>query len=145
MSVQSTNGTGVSTQVSWLALVTAKYKAIQPSIERRSFERSLEKIIRTANAHNSGGLSPGSVQFKLLREKADELCANFAQRWRVPHELLEAQIPAITKLKFLADPLPKANSALLVVLGILATTAIFFLLGVFAALVSAGYHVAGGR
>ena len=57
MSVQSTIGTGVSTQGSCLAFVAAKWKAIQLTIERRSFERSLETIIRAVNAHNSGGLS----------------------------------------------------------------------------------------
>lgn len=145
MSAQSMNGTGVSARVSWSAFVAAKCKAIQLWIERRSFEQSLETIIRAANAHNSAGLSAGAAQFKLLQEQADELCANFAHRWDTSPELLEAQIPAITKLKCLADPLPKADRTLLVALGIVAATAIFFLLGVLSGLVNVGYHVVGGR
>lgn len=145
MSVQSMNRTGVSARAGWLAFAAAKYKAIQLAMERRSFERNLEKIVRAANAHNSGGLSPGSVQFKLLREQAEELCSNFAQRWNISPELLEAQIPAITKLNSLADPRPKANPTPLVVLGVLAATATFFLLGVLSGLVSLGYHFVGGR
>lgn len=145
MSVQSTSGTGVSTRTSWLDFASAKYRAIQQSVERRSFERSLEKIIRAANAHNSRGLSPGEAQFKLLRGQADELCANFARRWSISTELLEAQIPAITKVKSLADPVPVANRAPIVVFGIIAAAVTCFLLGVFGGLVSVGYHVAGGR
>jgi len=145
MSAQPTNGTGVPMQVSWLAFVATKCKAIQLSIERRNFERKLETIVRAANAHHSCGRPPGADQFKLLRKSADDLCANFAQRWDISPELLEAQIPAITKLKSLADPLPKANPTPLVMLGIIAASATFFLLGVLSGLASVGYHLVGGR
>ena len=111
MSLQSQQGTGVSARVRWLAFAAAKCKAIQLSIERRTFERKLETIVRAANAHHSCGRSPGAIHFKLLRTCADELCADFAQRWEIPPELLEAQIPAITKLKSLADPPTKSNRA----------------------------------
>jgi hypothetical protein len=127
------------------AFVAAKWKVIQLSIERRTFERSLETIIRAANAHNSGGLVPGAAQFKLLREQGDMLVTNFAQHWDIRPELLEAEIPAITKLKSLADPQPKANPTPLIVLGIFAATLTFFLLGVLSGLVNVGYHVVGGR
>jgi hypothetical protein len=145
MSIQSSQGTCVSARVGWQALASAKCKAIRLLMERKSFEGKLETIIRAANAHSSGGLSPGEVQFKLLWEQADKLCANFAQRWDISPELLEAQIPAITKLKSFADPLPKANPTPLVMLGIIAAAGTFFLLGVLSGLVSVGYHVVGGR
>ena len=145
MSIQSSQGNGVSTQVNWSAFVGTTCKAIQLSIERSSFEGKLEAIIRAANAHNSVGLSPGAAQFKLLREQAIEMCADFAKRWEIAPELLEAQIPAITKLRSLADPPPKANATLLVMLGIITASATFFLLGVLGGLASVGYHVVGGR
>ena len=145
MPLQSSQGTGVSARGSWLAFVTAKSKAIQLSIERRAFERKLETIVRAANAHHSCGRPPGSDQFKLLRKCADDLCANLAQRWDISPELLEAQIPAITKLKSLADPPTKPNPAPLVGLGVVAVAATFFLLGVLGGLVSVGYHLVGGR
>lgn len=145
MSLQSSQGTGVSAQVSWLAFAAAKCKAIQFSIERRAFERKLETIVRAANAHHSCGRSPGAAQFKLLQKCADDLCAELAQRWDISPELLEAQIPAITKLKSLADPPTKTNPAPLVGLGIIAATLTFFLLGVLGGLVSVGYHLVGGR
>jgi hypothetical protein len=145
MSIQSSQGTGVSVQVSWLAFATAKCRAVQLSIERKNFERKLETIVRAANAHHSCGRSPGTFQFKLLRKYADELCANFAQRWDISSELLEAQIPAITKLKSLADPPEKPGPAVLVPLGVVGAVALFFLMGVLAGLASLGYHLSGGR
>jgi hypothetical protein len=128
-----------------LALAAAKCKAIQLSIERRSFERKLETIVRAANAHHSCGQSPGTTQFKLLRKCADDLCANFAQRWDISPKLLEAQIPAITRLKSLADPPPKPEPVVLVSLGVAGAVALFFLVGVLAGLASVGYHMIGGR
>jgi hypothetical protein len=145
MSLQSSQGVGVSAWVSWLALVNSKCTAIQLSIERMSFERKLETIVRAANAHQSCGRSPGAVQFKLLQKCADELCVNLAQRWDISQELLEAQIPAITKLKSLANPPTKTNPALLIGLGIVATAVTFLSLGVLGGLVSVGYHLVGGR
>lgn len=145
MSSQSSQGTGVSARVSWLAFATAKCRAIQLSIERRAFERQLETIVRAAKAHHSCGRSPGAVQFKLLRKCADELCSHFAQRWNISPELLEAEIPAITKLKSLADPPPKPEPLVLVSLGVAGAVALFFLMGVLAGLASVGYHMIGGR
>jgi hypothetical protein len=122
-----------------------KYKAVQLSIERRSFESKLEKIVRNALAHQSVGLPAGHPQFKLLRQQADSTCANFAHRWNITPDLLEAQIPAIRKLKSLADPAPKPEPAVLVSLGVAGTVAFFFLIGVLAGMTSVGYHLIGGH
>ena len=122
-----------------------KYKAIQLSIERSTFERKLESIIRTALAHQSGGLPVGHPQFKLLREQAHTLCSEFTSRWNINPNLLDAQIPAIRKLKSLADPSPKPEPAVLISLGVFGAVALFFLLGALAGLTSVGYHLTGGR
>ena len=138
-----------STRVSrWIRLrsfAVGKYKAVQLSIERRSFEGKLERIIRTALAHQSVGLPAGHPQYKLLRQQADSTCANFAHRWNIDPNLLEAQIPAIRKLKSLADPAPKPEPAVLVSLGVVGAVALFFLVGILAGLTSVGYHLIGGR
>src|ERR1035438_6408911 len=86
------------------SFAVGKYKVVQLSIERRSFESKLEKIVRTALAHQSVGLPAGHPQYKLLGQQADSTCANFAHRWNITPDLLEAQITAIRKLKSLADP-----------------------------------------
>jgi hypothetical protein len=132
----------------WIRLrsfVVGKYEAVQLSIERRSFEGKLERIVRAALAHQSGGLPAGHPQFKLLGQQADSTCANFAHRWNITPDLLEAQIPAIRKLKSLVDPAPKPEPAILVSLGVVGTVALFFLVGILAGLTSVGYHLIGGR
>jgi len=127
------------------SFVVGKYKAVQLSIERRSFERKLESIVRAALAHQSSGLSAGNRQYKLLEQQADSTCAKFAYRWNIDADLLDAQIPAIRKLKSLADPPPKPESAVLVSLGVVGAVALFFLMGVLAGLTNVGYHLIGGR
>ena len=122
-----------------------KYNAVQLSIERRSFERKLERIVRTALAHQSVGLPAGHPQYKLLTQQANSLCAEFTSRWNIDPDLLDAQIPAIRKLKSLADPSPKPEPAALVSLGVGGVVALFFLMGVLAGLTSFGYHLIGGR
>ena len=132
----------------WIRLrssAVGKYKAVQLSIERRSFERKLERIVRNALAHQSVGLPAGHPQYKLLRQQADSMCANFAHRWNITPGLLEAQIPAIRRLKSLADPAPKPEPAVLVSLGVAGAVALFFLIGVLAGLASVGYHLIGSR
>ena len=121
-----------------------KYKAIQLSIERSTFERKLEKSIRAALAHQSGGLPTGHPQYKLLTQQANSLCAEFTSRWKIDPNLLDAQIPAIRKLKSLSNPSPKPEPVILVSLGVLGAVAFFFLLGALAALTSVGYHLIGG-
>ena len=127
------------------SLAVGKYKAVQLSIERRSFERKLERIVRTALAHQSVGLPVGHPRYKLLGQQADSTCANFAHRWNISPDLLDAQIPAIRKLKSLADPRPKPEPAVLVSLGVAGAMTLFFLIGVLSGLTSVGYHLIGGR
>jgi len=122
-----------------------KYKAVQLSIERRSFEHKLETIVRAALAHQSGGLPAGNLQYKLLTTQANSICVDFTSRWNIDPNLLDAQIPAITKLKSLADPPPKPEPAVLVSLGVVGAMALFFLMGILAGLTSVGYHLIGGR
>ncbi|MBZ5697637.1 MAG: hypothetical protein LAN18_03730 [Acidobacteriia bacterium] len=139
------DGTRVSAWTRLRSSAVGKYKAVQLSIERRSFERNLEKIVRNALAHQSVGLPAGHPQYKLLRQQADSTCAKFAHRWDIDPNLLDAQIPAIRKLKSLADPPPKPEPAVLVSMGVAGTVVLFFLMGVLAGLASVGYHLIGGR
>jgi len=105
----------------------------------------LETIVRAALAHQSGGLPAGKRQYKLLTTQAESVCFDFTSRWNVNPDLLDAQIPAIAKLKALADRPPKSEPAVLVSLGVAAAVALFFLMGILAGLTSVGYHLIGGR
>jgi len=127
------------------SLAVGQYRAVQLSIERRSFERKLETIVRAALAHQSGGLAAGNGQYRLLTTQANSICVDFTSRWNIDPNLLEAQIPAIAKLKALAAPPPKPEPVVLVSLGVAAAVAFFFLMGVLAGLTSVGYHLLGGR
>ena len=126
------------------SFAVANWKAVQFSIERRSFERKLERIVRTSLAHRAVGLPAGDSKYKLLTQQADSFCAEFATRWNIDRLLLDAQIPALRRLKSLADPPPKPGRAVLVSLAVAGVVALFFLLGVLAGLTSVGYHLIGG-
>jgi len=127
------------------SFAVGKYKAVQLLLERRSFERKLEAIVRAALAHQSGGLPAGKREYKLLTERANSICSEFTSHWNIDPNLLDAQIPAIRKLKSLADPPPKPEPAILVSLGVAGAMALFFLMGVLAGLSSVGYHLIGGH
>jgi hypothetical protein len=73
-----------------------EYKALQLSIERRSFERKLESIVRAALAHQSGGLSAGNRQYKLLTTQANSICVDFTSRWNIDPNLLDYPRQSIT-------------------------------------------------
>jgi hypothetical protein len=139
------DGTRVSRWNQLRSFAVGKYKAVHLSIERRSFEHQLERIVRTALAHQSVGLPAGHPQYKLLQQQADSTCAKFAHRWNITLDLLEAQIPAIGKLKSLSDPAPKLGPVVLVSLGAACAVALFFLIGVLAGLSNVGYQLIGGR
>lgn len=143
--MSQSEGTRVSQWIRLRSFTVGKYKAVQLSIERRSFEGKLERIVRTALAHQSVGLPAGHPQYKLLQQQADSTCTTFANRWNIDPNLLDAQIPAIGKLKSLADPTPKPEPAILVSLGAGGAVVLFFLAGVLAGLTSVGYHLIGGR
>lgn len=127
------------------SFAVGKCNAVQFSIERRSFERRLESIVRAALAHQLGGLPAGNRQYKLLTTQANSICVDFTSRWNIDPNLLEAQIPAIVKLKSLADPPPKPEPAVLVSLGVTVAMTLFFLMGILAGLTSVGYHLIGGH
>ena len=68
------------------SFAAGKYNATQLSIERGSFERKLERIVRAALAHQSLGLPAGQPQYKLLRQQADSTGAKFAHFYGAAHQ-----------------------------------------------------------
>jgi hypothetical protein len=127
------------------SLAVGRWKAVQFSIERRSFESKLEVIVGATLAHQSSGVAAGDYQYKLLTDHANAVCTRFSSRWNINPNLLEAQIPAIRKLKSLSDPPSQPGPAVLVSLGAVGAVALFFLLGVLAGVANVGYHLIGGR
>jgi hypothetical protein len=138
-------GSAVSDWRTVWSFAVARLKTVQLSIERRSFECKLEAIVRAALAHESGGLAAGAQQYKLLSNHASIICTQFSSRWNVNPNLLEAQIPAIRKLKSLSNPHPTLVPTALVSLGAVGAVILFFLLGTLAGVANCGYHLIGGR
>ena len=139
------NGSAVPAWTRVWSVAVAQWKARQLSIEKRSFERKMETVVRAALAHQSGGLAAGDQQYKLLSHHANAICASFSSRWNINPNLLDAQIPAIRKLKSLSAPPSKPEPAILISLGVAGAVALCFLLGVLAGIANAGYHLIGGR
>jgi hypothetical protein len=127
------------------SFAVGSWKTVQLSIEKRSFEGKLETIVRAALAHQSSGLTAGDRHYKLLSDHANIICSRFSSRWNINPDLVEAQIPAIRKLKSLSDPPSQPAPAVLVLLGVAGAVALFFLLGVLAGVANLGYHLIGGR
>ena len=77
--------------------------AIQ-GLNRRQFEGRLGKLIGSALAHEQEGLPAGSQEYVRLARMADESIALYCKVHLVDRQDLEAQIPAINKLRNLTVP-----------------------------------------
>jgi hypothetical protein len=73
-------------------------------LNRRQFEGRLSKLIGSALAHEQEGLPAGSKEYRRLARMADESIASYCTTHLVDRDDLEAQIPAINKLKNLTNP-----------------------------------------
>ena len=72
--------------------------AIQ-GLNRRQFEGRLGKLIGSALAHEQEGLPAGSPEYVRLARMADESITLYCKVHLVDRQDLEAQIPAINKLR----------------------------------------------
>lgn len=75
-------------------------------LNRRQFEGRLGKLIGSALAHEQEGLAPGSAEYVRLGRMADENIASYCLGREINRADLEAQIPAMNKLRNLAVPPP---------------------------------------
>ena len=125
--------------------LNSKWKRILFFFHKRVFLSKLEDILSAAAGHEGNSLPSGNCQYQVLAARADELCTEFAERWGVDRDLLKARIPGLAKLAGLSVPPPTRNYARLAWLGAIAIPLALFLLGVRAGLVSAGFHLLGGR
>jgi hypothetical protein len=72
--------TRVSRWIRLRSFAVGKYKRVQLSIERRSFEGKLERIVRNALAHQSLGLPVGHphlIESRMQRKEALRKFANY--------------------------------------------------------------------
>jgi hypothetical protein len=126
-------------------MLKGRWRSLHLGWEKRRLEGKLETILRSAQGHESNGLLAGDVQYQLLQGHAETICKDFAERWEIDRDLLNAQIPALCKLNRLAQPTPKRSTSGLVFLLVISAPVVLFLIGIIGGFLSLGFHLIGGR
>ena len=124
--------------------LNSNWKRILFFFQQRAFESKLEGILRAASGHEVNSLPAGSLEYRVLAARADELSAEFADSWGLDVEFVKANIPGMAKLAGLAVAPPRKNYSTLAFIVIIATL-LPLVVGILGALISVGYHVGGGR
>jgi hypothetical protein len=123
----------------------AQLRSVQHYFDRRHLEASLASLIDAASGHEAQGLAPGAPLYQVLYRQSELLVGEYCERWRVNAEQLNAELPVLTRLRRLAQPVPGHGVVAKVVLAVLAMLGLSLLLGLAAALVHFGYVLGGGQ
>jgi hypothetical protein len=90
--------------------ITSRIERFVPPILRsnaracRALEREIATIVEIVRSHESNGLQRGHESFKLLRDRAVELCIRFANEYGSTLPQLFAQYPALYVIEGCAMP-----------------------------------------
>jgi hypothetical protein len=107
--------------------------------DQNALERSLARIIETANGHRAKGLPKGSLAYRVLAETADAKIQVFTTKWSVDVATIEAQAPALADLHDLCVPDKQMPAGVKLLVGLLGIIASLMLLGAASGLVHAGH------
>jgi hypothetical protein len=107
--------------------------------DQNALERSLARIIETANGHRAKGLPKGSPAYIVLRETADAKIQVFSSKWSVDVAAVKAQAPALADLDSLCVPDTQIPAGLKLLVGLLGMIVSLVLLGAASGLVHAGH------
>ena len=107
--------------------------------DQNALERSLARIIETANGHRAKGLPKGSPAYIVLRETADARIQVFATKWGVDIAIIKAQAPALADLDTLCVPDRQIPVGLKLLVGLLGMIVSLVLLGAASGLVHVGH------
>jgi hypothetical protein len=107
--------------------------------DQNALERSLARIIETANGHRAKGLPKGSPAYIVLRETADARIQVFAMKWGVDIAIIKAQAPALADLDSLCVPDTQIPAGLKLLAVLLGTILSLVLLGAASGLVHVGH------
>ena len=107
--------------------------------DQNALERSLARIIETANGHRAKGLSKGSPAYIVLRETADAKIQVFSSKWSVDVAAVKAQAPALADLDSLCVPDKQIPASLKLLAALLGMIVSLVLLGAASGLVHAGH------
>lgn len=111
---------------------------------KRDLESHLAALIDAARGHESNNVPPGTPQYLVLHNQAERLITAYCDRWKTTIDQLKAELPALERLRTLAQPPLRKAPMIHIALAFLASIAAAFALGIAAACVRLGYHLAGG-
>jgi len=78
-------------------------KGVWRSWAKRRLESELSDIVRVASGHKKDKVAIGDSRYQELWRIADEKVTTFCNQHNVPRSSIEAQVPALTELKALAQ------------------------------------------
>jgi hypothetical protein len=107
--------------------------------DQSALERSLARIIETANGHRAKGLPKGSPAYLVLRDRAKAKIQVFSMKWSVEAAIIEAQAPALADLHDLCVPDKPIPAGTKLLVGVLGTILFLLLLGAASGLIHAGH------
>ena len=108
--------------------------------DQNALERSLARIIETANGHRAKGLPKGAPAYVVLRDKADARIQIFAMKWGVDIAIIKAQAPALADLDSLCVPDKQIPAGLKLLAALTGAILSLVLLGAASGLVHAGHN-----
>ena len=79
-------------------------QAVKHYFARRELEANLATLLDAARGHESHSVPAGSPQYLVLQQQAERLNKAYCQRWQVPPAQLNAELPALERLRKLAQP-----------------------------------------
>jgi hypothetical protein len=118
--------------------------AVQHYFARRDLEANLATLLDAARGHETHSVPAGSPQYLVLHQQSERLIAGYCQRWQVTPDQLNAELPALGRLRQLAQPSLRQARTINVTLIVIASLAIAFALGMAAAFARLGYYLLGG-
>ena len=122
----------------------SQLQAVQHYFARRDLEANLAALLDAAHGHEAHSVPAGSPQYLVLHQQSERLIAGYCQRWQVTPDQLNAELPALGRLRQLAQPSLRQARTINVTLIVIASLAIAFALGMAAAFARLGYYLLGG-
>lgn len=122
----------------------AQLHTVQHYFARRDLEAHLAALLEAARGHETQNLPPGSAHYVVLHQQSERLVAGYCERWQITPDQLHAELPALGRLRQLAQPQLRKAPMINIALAVLACLAAGFVLGIAAAFVRLGYHLVGG-
>ncbi len=123
----------------------AQLQEVRHFFAKRDLESHLAVLIDAAHGHETHNVHAGSAQFVVLYQQAERIINGYCERWHITIAQLNAELPALERLRQLAQPPLRKAPTINVVLILLASLAISFGLGLAAAFVRLGFRLGGGR